>query len=77
MRRDPMTADQAAALKFLESIRTFITLGRLVHVDELSEAQDNTLDNIEHILESLETEVEDETRTNSDSDADSTNRETH
>jgi hypothetical protein len=72
-----VTAAQAAVLSFLQSIRTFIMLGRLVHVDELSDAQDNTLDNTEHILESLETEIEDETGTKCDPDADTTDREAH
>lgn len=61
-----MTAEQAATLRFLESLRTFITLGRLVHLNELSEAQDNTLDNVEQILASLETELEDDTNATSD-----------
>jgi hypothetical protein len=61
-----MTAAKAALLQFLESVRTFITLGRLAHVTELTEAQDNTLDNTEHILESLETEIENEERSRAD-----------
>jgi hypothetical protein len=62
-----VTAQQAAALRFLESIRTFIALGRLVHVNELSEAQDDTLNSLEQILDSLEKEMEDETSPGTDS----------
>jgi hypothetical protein len=55
-----MTETKAALLRFLESVRTYITIGRLAYVSELTESNDSTLDNTEHILESLETEIENE-----------------
>jgi hypothetical protein len=55
-----MNATRAALLRFLEGARTYLTVGRLAYVSELSEAQDQTLDNTEHILESLESEIENE-----------------
>lgn len=55
-----MTETKAALIRFLESVRTFLTVGRLAHVGELTDAQDHTLDNTEQILASLETEIEDD-----------------
>jgi flagellar biosynthesis/type III secretory pathway ATPase len=56
-----MTEAKAAVLRFLEGLRTYITVGRLAHVGELTEAQDQTLDQTEQIVESLETEIENDT----------------
>jgi CHASE3 domain sensor protein len=56
-----MTPERARLLQFLEGVRTYLMVGRLAYVDELSDANDRTLDNVEQILESLETELEDET----------------